>query len=192
MDMSTANLQLVGLNQLPKIYAHIQEDFSSQYAPYRIYAEYLAEQKLHCYQLSLGKQMLGYALTFVHPELPLQIIWHLAVLREHRERGYGSQLLKLLSQELVDSQGILVEVERVQNAASLAEQKERQRRITFYERAGYRIMPHHWTLHGTAYKLMFGNNDSLQDHFTTILEQADSIYRSFYPPMVPVVYFEAD
>ena len=190
--MSSVTLQSVGLTHLPKIYAHIQVDFASQYAPYQIYAEHLVRQAVHCYELNSGKQMLGYAMTFTHPKLPLQIIWHLAILRKYRQQGYGSQMLRLLSQELVDTQGIMVEVERVQNAVSMNEQKERQRRIKFYECSGYRLLPHHWTLHGQAYKLMFLNNDPYQDHFPMILEQADSIYRSFYPPMVPVVYFEVN
>lgn len=65
----------------------------------------------------------------------------LAVYKENRGGGYGSALLALLKETYADKRAIILEVENPEDAEDVGEHATRERRIAFYERNGYTLLP---------------------------------------------------
>jgi len=61
----------------------------------------------------------------------------LAVYDEYRGKGFGSKMLLEVKEYYSDKSGIIVEVEKPEDATNEAEKVMRERRIAFYEKAGY-------------------------------------------------------
>lgn len=63
----------------------------------------------------------------------------LAVFEEYRGCGIGSKMIAELKEYYTCNLGVIVEVEKPENAENDAERRLRERRISFYERAGFMI-----------------------------------------------------
>jgi hypothetical protein len=80
---------------------------------------------------------------------PLEIIWlwrihkilGATVFEEYRGRGYGPSLLEHIKGAYTKKNGIIVEVEKPEEASTQEEKEVRQKRILFYEKAGFTQIP---------------------------------------------------
>lgn len=83
----------------------------------------------------------AYVFTVTEPEQNVVLLYLLAVYEEYRGSGIGGRFMKALGEQFAQTAGILIEVEKPELAQSDAERRTRTRRIAFYERAGYAIVP---------------------------------------------------
>lgn len=104
------------------------------------------------------------------PEAPV-LLDYLAVVKEHRDEGYGSNVLALLKDKL--PQGLMIEAESVVTAEDAAERHTRERRIAFYERNGSVRQNFETTLFGVRYSIfLLGGNEQ-----TDVRHDMEEIYR---------------
>ena len=83
---------------------------------------------------------MGYAVITAPENLKYALINYFAVFPEHRSKGHGSEFLKILLNRY--SERILVLEADDPSAAKTTETRdEAMRRVKFYERAGFRIIP---------------------------------------------------
>lgn len=80
---------------------------------------------------------------------------YFAVSEERRGGGIGQQFLSHINEQYPKAQGIIVEVEALEQAQTEEEQKIRARRIRFYEKTGLRLYPVFGRIYEADYQLMF-------------------------------------
>ncbi len=83
----------------------------------------------------------GYALCAAGKPDGCALITLLAAFEERRSGGIGTRLLADLAGHYAQKRALLIEVERPELAKNEKERALRERRIAFYERAGYRALP---------------------------------------------------
>jgi len=83
---------------------------------------------------------IGYALITAPENLRYALINYFAILPEYRSKGFGSEFLRIIISRY--SERILVLEAEDPSAAENAElRREAERRVQFYERAGFRVIP---------------------------------------------------
>jgi GNAT superfamily N-acetyltransferase len=132
----------MALDELESFYTHIIADFiPGEYPPYDI----LAHQLEHGIQEGLvfcrGAADLAYAITAVG-ENEYVLISLCAVLPEYRSQGIGSLFIAEMAKRYSGKKALIVEVEKPETAKDAAGQDVCCRRIMFYERLGFSLVPH--------------------------------------------------
>lgn len=107
-----------------------------------------------------GGAFIGLAILLTH--LDITHILYLAVEDRLRGRGYGSRILTLI-RAAYPGQRIVVDVE--EPGAETANGAQRQRRIDFYERNGYRCTDIRYRWRGEAYLIMSNGGDVSEREF---------------------------
>jgi ribosomal protein S18 acetylase RimI-like enzyme len=182
-------LRRTGAKQFEEIYQHIEKDFPpGERPPYAVFLNYIQSGKVQLFALADGEKLAGYALVLLSERFPFGLIWYLAILPAYRGQTFGTALLRLLRAEYRQLRGVIVEVERIESAETDAEKITRQRRVKFYENAGFRTLSDYWILYGVPFRLMFANYDGEKDHFAGVNSAADQIYRSFYQENARISY----
>lgn len=69
------------------------------------------------------------------------LISFLAVYEEYRGKGIGSRMLNEIQEKYQDKKGILLEVENPKKEKNTEKKTIKERRISFYEKAGYQKIP---------------------------------------------------
>lgn len=128
-----------------------------------------------------GKKDYAYVLAAVYQDYVLYT--HLAVYPEHRSGGFGSKLLSLLHQAYATRRVELVEVENPAVAKDEDDRTLQERRIAFYERAGYRLVPHiHYVLFGVDMLLMTHTREGAG---TPLPQEVGDTLRALYFTQLP-------
>ena len=91
-----------------------------------------------CFALREGKDLLAYAFFMHAPQNSHALLDYYVVCTPYRNKGYGSAFLEQLAEVLARFDSILVEAENPAYAESAAERTQQERRISFYERNGFR------------------------------------------------------
>lgn len=128
-------------NEYRTLYAHMVRDFpKSERAPYFV-IEYNLDRGAQAarWLVDEGRDV-GYIIETLADGVPFVLINYLAVMPDARAGGYGSALLRLIA-ESHPNHAAVVEVEDPAAAQDEAAKKMCERRIRFYERAGYHIVP---------------------------------------------------
>jgi len=147
------------------IFSHIKKDFmQGEYAPYDVLYQQLHKgvQKglIFCegehdaaYSICAGGHANGYVLISL-----------LAVFEEYRGRGLGTAFLNELCKVYSDKHGIIVEVEKPENSLTEVERIIRVKRIAFYRKAGFCLIPNiNYSIWGVSMHLMaLSHSDSIQ------------------------------
>lgn len=85
-----------------------------------------------------GEVLLGYATLWMEPaDKSCILLDYLGVTAARRNRGLGSQIVRMLVEQLAGKSLLLIEAERPVEGDDLAENALRQRRLRFYERCGF-------------------------------------------------------
>lgn len=130
------------ITELKEFYVRIQHDFASgEYSPYDILLNQVESGMQEGIVFCEGTQDLAYAICTVDNINGYVLISLLAVYPEHRGNGVGSAFLQTLANKYEHKQAIIVEVERPSLSKTGDEQVCRQRRIDFYIKAGYYLIP---------------------------------------------------
>lgn len=93
----------------------------------------------------------GYAILRRMEGFPYLLLDYLAIFREERNGGYGTQTLELLKYRYGNQDGIMAEVEDPDDARDEAERALRLRRVRFYQRAGFLPCPFPNSIFGVRY-----------------------------------------
>ena len=138
MEYSLKNIEL---NRLKEIYKHIEHDFPpNEHAPYNVIYWQLKKGSLKGLVLCKGEYEVAYSI-FTETSSEYTIVGLLAVYDEYRGHGFGTEFLKELKNIYSDRKGIIVEVEKPERAKNDAGRIVSQKRIKFYERAGFYLVP---------------------------------------------------
>lgn len=139
--MSKYNIRCMELDELKTFYERIVRDFSQgEYAPYPIIYQHLQDGFQKALILCEGESDVAYSVCTDNHDNNYVLISLLAVFKEYRGQGIGSEFLKRLQLIYQAKQALLVEVERPDQAKTPEEDDFRRRRIVFYERAGFYLI----------------------------------------------------
>ena len=132
------------------------------------------------YALFEGEEVLSYFGLCVKDGYAL--VDYLAVNPKKRGQGIGSETLRCLKQ-VAGENTIIIECEDIEKAGSGSEETVRRRRITFYERAGFRLRGVKTNLFGVDYVLLTfpANADDVRSGYETVYRAmlGDTLYNKY-------------
>ena len=135
-----------------------------------------------CYGLFDADEILGYAFFVRLGETYL--FDYLAITEEHRDEGLGTIFLQQLADHLRGADCVVGEVEDPDMAADEETRTQRDRRMQFYLRAGYRRTELTSSVFGVAYRIL--EVPTGREHTT---EELREIYTELYRSILPGVFF---
>jgi len=139
--MSKYYIRHMELKELKAFYERIVRDFSQgEYSPYAIIYRHLQEGLQKALIFCEGEQDLAYAVCTDNHDNSYVLISLLAVFKQYRGEGIGSEFMKRLHLMYKDKKALIVEVERPDEATTQEDGDSRRRRIGFYEKAGFYLI----------------------------------------------------
>lgn len=140
------------------------------------------ENAYDCCGLFDGDEILGYAF-FVR--LGNSYLFdYLAIAEEHRGEGLGSFFLRQLAFGLRDADCVVGEVEDPEQAGNEETRTQRERRLRFYLRSGYRETGLRSEVFGADYRIL--EIPTGKEHST---EQLRQVYTELYRSILPDFFF---
>ena len=129
-------------DEFPELFReHITSDFPrTEYPPYGKFLESLRLSRRGLYFCGEDGEKLAYAFIDSVAESRYVMIFLYAVMAGGRGRGTGTRFMQALFEEYGSMDGIILEVEKPEEASSEAERSIRERRISFYQRLGYQMV----------------------------------------------------
>ncbi len=138
--MGTA-IRNMHLSELEDIYKRITEDFAQgEYPPFdKLYKQLEANIQKGWILVHDGRDA-AYSICAEGPENGFVLISFFAVYKEYRGTGIGTVFLEKLKEMYSRSSGIIVEVEKAEDALHLEDAGIREKRMEFYSRAGFSLV----------------------------------------------------
>lgn len=127
-------------NQVTQIYRkYMKNDFpASELKPLAMILQAMESDIYDCLAISDGhKNLLGYA--FFTRNGKDYLLDYFATVKELRNNGIGSDILKLLSEYYTNADSVIGEVENPEFATNEADRTLQTRRMNFYLRNGFRL-----------------------------------------------------
>ena len=135
-------IRRMDITELKEFYYRIEQDFPvGEYAPYDIVFDHVQSGMQEGMVFCEGKEDLAYSICTVNNSNGYVLVSLLAVYPEYRGNGVGSAFIHTLGKKYEQKQAIIVEVERPSLSPSVNEQDCRQRRIEFYKKLGFYLIP---------------------------------------------------
>lgn len=135
----------------------------------------LKEGILLCHCFYRGEQLLGYAVSVPEKKSGCLFIEYLAVTKEQRGKGIGSEMLRFFFSCAKEYRFILLEAEDERKALTEEERAGRERRLRFYAAAGAVYTGVSAVTYGVSYRLLaFECSGSIPG------ESIPGIYRCLY------------
>ena len=145
-------------------FAHFQKTIKEGLQEVLIYSEDCVD-KAYCVVATVSEYLL---------------ISFLAVYEEYRGRGFGSKMLAEVKEYYADRPGIIVEVEKPEDAKESKEHALRERRIAFYERAGYVLFREiDYVIWDVPFFLMVSSRETTREE---VVKQMKKIYGKLLRP----------
>ncbi len=136
-QIRTINLQEVG-----DLYINIVNDFApGEYPPYDVLYKQLEKGIQDGFVLVNDQKDVAYSICTEDSTNSFVLLSLLAVYKEYRGRGFGTEFLKMFKNRYCGEKSIIVEVEKPEAALEQKERNTRENRIKFYEKAGFRLLP---------------------------------------------------
>ena len=108
---------------------------------------------------------------------------YLAVYPESRGQGRGAQVLELLKDKYGPDCPLLVEAEAPAEGLPPDEDRQRLRRLAFYQRAGFRLLDYQTLIFGVRYAMMvWPASCTLEPE--TLQAAHRGLYKSHMPPFL--------
>lgn len=127
-------------NEIEEIYIkHMKKDFpKNELKPLSMIINSLESGKYRCYGLFENEELYGYAcFVFLHKDdKKYCLLDYFAVLSDRRDKGIGSEFLKILREKFTGTEIFLCESEDTKNSSG-EELTTRKRRISFYLRNNF-------------------------------------------------------
>lgn len=134
-------IRAIKLPEFKNIYKRIEADFmEGQYAPYEILRQQLQKGTQKGFILLQDQREAAYAICTEARQNDFVLLSLLAVYQEFRGCGLGSAFLDELKKLYSTKSGLIVEVEKSEDALSNQEKTIRERRIQFYHKAGFYLV----------------------------------------------------
>ena len=111
------------------------------------------------------EQFVGFIITNFLKDNPYVQLEYIAILSEYRNKGYGTNAIKLLKELYKDYEGIFIEIEKIGQGKSDEENQVRQKRAKFYENLGFCKMGFDLDLYQIIYSpyILSCSNNELSD-----------------------------
>lgn len=130
------------IEELEDVFNHIKKDFvPGEYAPYGVLLHQLQRGIQEGLIFTKGEHDTAYSICTGGHANGYVLISLFAVYEEYRNQGIGSAFIKELSRVYSDKKGIIVEVEKPEESSNKEERIIREKRIKFYEKAGFYLIP---------------------------------------------------
>ena len=135
----TQTIKLTDIAQIENIYrTRMREDFApDELKPLNVIVQAWEKGIYDCYILTRQETILGYA-YFVRKDSNY-IVDYLAISAEHRDEGWGTVFLKQLAEFFHEANCVVVEVEDPDVSKDEEDKLQRERRLRFYIRNGFRL-----------------------------------------------------
>lgn len=177
------------LKQIREIYnEHLCNDFpENELTPWVYMKTMVKKGEYVCYGLFAESSLLGYAFFIkqkIH-EKQVFLFDYFAIVKPHRDEGFGSRFLKLLNASFKDADCVIGEVEDPEAAEDAAEREQRERRIRFYEQNGFQVTNAKAVFRGVTYRL--AEAPAGTPHAPEALQQ---IYAEIYRQLAPAVFLK--
>lgn len=135
-----------------------------------------------CYGLFDGNDLLGYAF-FVRLGKN-DLLDYLAIAEEHRDEGLGTVFLHMLSSCLADADCAVCEVEDPEQTQDEETRAQRERRLRFYLRSGYRKTELTSRVFSVDYRIL-----EVPTGKTHTADELRAIYTALYKSILPGRFF---
>lgn len=140
--MISPHVRDMDVYELRHFYAMIQRDFArGEYQPFSVLSDQLARGVQQGLVLQDGERQLAYAIVSGCLANNSLLVSLLAVMPGQRGNGVGSFFLKAIAQKYAGRDAIILEVERPKDAKTPQEAQRRKKRIAFYQKAGFHVVP---------------------------------------------------
>ncbi len=134
-------LRPMRIDEFDGLFQHLAQDFPRNELPPKVVMRRLITRGItRAWIMEQKDRQVAYAIAAEADGAVL--ITHLAVYAGQRGGGIGSKLMALLADAYAHATRLIVEVEHPDDAKNAQELAQRQRRIAFYQRAGYVLYPH--------------------------------------------------
>ncbi|MBR6706905.1 MAG: GNAT family N-acetyltransferase [Clostridia bacterium] len=179
--------RLTDFSQVEALYRiRLKEDFPpDELKPLDSMRRSWGKDAYECYGLFDGDDVLGYAF-FVRRERDF-LLDYFAIAREHRDRGLGTLFLRQLADRIRGANCAVCEVQDPDKAVNEKERIERERRLRFYLRSGFRKTELTSVLFGVNYRIL--EMPGTQAH---TLQQVREAYTELYRRTLPEELFLAE
>ncbi len=176
------NLQILNKETIEYIFHHhIVHDFPPEETrPLKNMLKLMDQNYYKGYGLYDENELLGYAFLAGDINHHVILLDYLAIVESKRSLGYGSELIKLLKQELY-GKCLVVEVESIESAKSEDEIKIRERRIQFYLNNSFIKSSLSCNLFHVDYSLLYVSNEKQNDDI--LYDEIVKLYKSIFNPI---------
>ena len=166
-------------------YEHMKKDFPpEELKPFEVMEKLVNKEIYLFYGLYEKCELLGYAFLVTLDSYIL--IDYYATCKMHRSKGIGSKFLNLLKEEFKEYDGMMVEVEKIEDVSDESEKIIRKRRIDFYNTNGMRMTKISIILFGVNYSIMCFSSNALDD--LSIYRGLERIYKEIVPYKLFIEY----
>ncbi|HEY1405001.1 MAG TPA: GNAT family N-acetyltransferase [Spirochaetota bacterium] len=175
--MSDYTIRKMEPSEVTNFYELIEEDFlPGEYAPYNILHDQIQKGIQDGLVFRRNSIDCAYAICAANNESGFVLISLMAVFMEYRKRGIGTAFMESLRTLYGHTQGIIVEVERPEDAPMPEERNSRNHRIEFYNKLGFYLIPGiDYTIWDVPMHLMAlplqATSDTINAHIGEIMHQ---------------------
>lgn len=157
------NLKKLNNEEIENIYnEHMITDFSEdELKPLEVIQRLIKKGIYICYGFYDGEELSAYA--FLVTSKSYLLIDYYAVCSVCRDMGIGSKFLNIIKEHFNNYNGIILEVEKIEDAPDEEEKIIRSRRINFYKRNGMIMTNISVLLFGVNFSIMCLCNTELSD-----------------------------
>lgn len=167
------------LKEAKKIYlTGIMSDFpSDERMPYSIYKTAIKNKTMSAYSFYINNKRQGYFIT--KEEKKIVFIVYLAISKNSRNSGYGSQMIKEIIDYFKNNQYIIIEVEADDGNKDEKSLKIIEKRNNFYYRNGFeKLSDINYKLFGVKYDLLVYRMNIKEVKIHEAINQMKSFYKN--------------
>ena len=181
-----AELRLLTGTQLRQIYrTYVKTDFPRrERRPLASMEELRQMGRYDTWGMFEGETLLAYAFLWRTEDGRCALLDYLAVCPEGRGQGRGTQALELLQAQYGQSCPLLVEAEAPEEGIPPEKDRQRRRRLIFYQRAGFRLLDYQTLIFGVRYAMLVWPGSCVLEP-----EALQAAHRGLYQNHMPPVLF---
>lgn len=174
----------LNMKQVEEVYKNwMKKDFpKDELKPLSMIKKSISKNQYDCYGFYNEDVLTGYAFLF-HIE-KLYLLDYFAIAENFRNRGYGSEFIKIL-QENIDSDLIICEAENPDYAKNDNDKDERQDRINFYTKNKFSCTSLTVKLFGVEYIILISKEEG-----AFVTEDIKNAYLKIYESFLPKILFK--
>ena len=128
-------------DEYKELYSHMKRDFpANELPPFFAVKRNFDKTIYDGFYLTENDLDIGYAVITAPENLQYALINYFAILPEYRSKGYGSEFLRIILNHYSD-RTLVLEADNPSVTKNAERRTEAERRVKFYERAGFYVIP---------------------------------------------------